>query len=286
MSYSIVGEQIQKFRKEIGLTQKELGETIGVSSSAVSQWESGGTPDISLLPAIADKLRVTIDALFGREGGEVRDMKEAFSRWIRTIPEEKQMDQLCHLMLEVCKLGMADLGPDSVGYLRAGEMKYEKDEMILMPTFFVTDSGEILGTFADDISWVSILPEPEAGYSTYFAYNEEYRNFFSILLQPNVLEIMQYLASIEYKYYTPGAIAKRMDLPLEAVEEALTHMVKARLVHPLNMENESGSMEAYVIRKQYLIPPFFYFSRLMLQSDNLHLKWDPRRKPILKTNDK
>ena len=39
MNYSIIGEQIQKYRKEAKLTQKELGEALGVSSSAVSQWE-------------------------------------------------------------------------------------------------------------------------------------------------------------------------------------------------------------------------------------------------------
>ena len=38
MGYTIVGEQIQKFRKEKALTQRELGERIGVSGSAVSQW--------------------------------------------------------------------------------------------------------------------------------------------------------------------------------------------------------------------------------------------------------
>ena len=66
MNYSIIGEQIQKYRKEAKLTQKELGEALGVSSSAVSQWETGGTPDISLIPSIADRLGITINHLFGR----------------------------------------------------------------------------------------------------------------------------------------------------------------------------------------------------------------------------
>lgn len=55
MNYTIIGEQIQKYRKAAQLTQKELGEALGISSSAVSRWETGGTPDISLLPAIAGR---------------------------------------------------------------------------------------------------------------------------------------------------------------------------------------------------------------------------------------
>ena len=287
MSYSIMGEQIQKFRKELGLTQRELGEAIGVSSSAVSQWESGGTPDVSLLPAIADRLHVPIDALFGREGGEAENMNETMARWIRTVPEDKQMDQLCRMILEIFKATMANIGPDSMGYLRSGDLEHFYHEMILMASYYVTAHGEMIGTFADDVSWVGIFPEPEAGYAAHFAETEAYRDFFSIIAKPNVLEILLHLASIDEKYYTPGAIAKRMGISLEAVEEALRHMVKAQLVRPLNMEDESGTLEAYVLCKEYPLIPFLYLSRIMLQTpDFSHLKWNPRGKPMLKLADK
>ena len=61
-----VGEKIADLRKERGLTQENLAETIGVSSQAISKWENNVTmPDIMLLPLIADTLGVTIDDLFG-----------------------------------------------------------------------------------------------------------------------------------------------------------------------------------------------------------------------------
>ena len=68
MDNNLIGAQITKFRKAAGLTQEELGRAAGVSTQAVSRWECGGTPDVALLPAIADKLGVTIDALFGKIG--------------------------------------------------------------------------------------------------------------------------------------------------------------------------------------------------------------------------
>ena len=74
MDTKLIGEQITRYRKGRNLTQEELGKAVGVSTQAVSRWENGGAPDVALLPAIADKLGVTIDALFGREGGEKVDM--------------------------------------------------------------------------------------------------------------------------------------------------------------------------------------------------------------------
>ena len=98
MSYSIVGEQILKFRKEKGLTQRELGEKIGVSSSAVSQWESGGTPDISLLPVLSDVLGVTVDTLFGRTEMRRENMGEAVSGYIASLTENKRWGEAISLI--------------------------------------------------------------------------------------------------------------------------------------------------------------------------------------------
>ena len=63
-----VGENIARMRKEKGWTQAELGEKLGVSNQAVSKWESGMTsPDVMLLPVLADAFGCYIDELFSRE---------------------------------------------------------------------------------------------------------------------------------------------------------------------------------------------------------------------------
>lgn len=59
-----IGEVIYKLRKEKGITQEELGNFIGVSTAAVSKWESGiSYPDITLLPVLATFFNVSIDRL-------------------------------------------------------------------------------------------------------------------------------------------------------------------------------------------------------------------------------
>lgn len=61
-----IHESIRKFRIQKHLSQEELGSRLGISGQAVSKWEQGITsPDISLLPLLAECFGVTIDSLFG-----------------------------------------------------------------------------------------------------------------------------------------------------------------------------------------------------------------------------
>lgn len=60
-----IGTRIKILRKERGLTQETVAEYVGVSYQAVSKWETGATtPDIALLPALAELFGVRIDHLF------------------------------------------------------------------------------------------------------------------------------------------------------------------------------------------------------------------------------
>lgn len=64
MEKLLIGDVIYRLRKEKGITQEQLANFIGVSTAAVSKWESGiSYPDITLLPIIATFFNVTIDTL-------------------------------------------------------------------------------------------------------------------------------------------------------------------------------------------------------------------------------
>lgn len=69
MDFEKIAEQIALLRKSKGLTQRELGERIGVSFQAVSKWERGETlPDVAVLPDLAKVLETSIDNIL--LGGE------------------------------------------------------------------------------------------------------------------------------------------------------------------------------------------------------------------------
>ena len=60
-----IGENIKNLRGELSLTQEQLAGRLHCTAQAVSKWENGATtPDIAMLPLIAQALGVGIDALF------------------------------------------------------------------------------------------------------------------------------------------------------------------------------------------------------------------------------
>jgi transcriptional regulator with XRE-family HTH domain len=64
----MVGGQIRALRGQRRMTQEALAKKLNITAQAVSKWEQGVTsPDISLLPEIAELFGVSIDVLFGRE---------------------------------------------------------------------------------------------------------------------------------------------------------------------------------------------------------------------------
>jgi transcriptional regulator with XRE-family HTH domain len=78
---------IREKRKEIGLTQEQVAEYLGVSTPAVNKWEKGATyPDISLLPALARLLKVDLNTLLGfNEGLSEQEISHFCKKVVDTI---------------------------------------------------------------------------------------------------------------------------------------------------------------------------------------------------------
>lgn len=68
-------QKLQELRKQKGITQEELAESLYVSRTAISKWESGrGYPNLDSLKAIARFFGVTIDELLS--SGELLTLAE------------------------------------------------------------------------------------------------------------------------------------------------------------------------------------------------------------------
>lgn len=272
MNYSIIGEQIQKYRKEAKLTQKELGQALGVSSSAVSQWETGGTPDISLIPSIADRLGITINHLFGREDITEKNIQKALPHYIASLPETKRMKEICRLMWSAIKMQDPELNMLNIPH----------DYNI----YYGTDEGILYGVDSEQLSFISLFPEPEDGYNSFFADNNTYRGLFTALSKPNALELLNLLYQKPPRHCTPNVIAKRLEISLEETQALLSEFNGLQLVRELELETESGDTKAYIVNALGTIVPFLYTARLMVENyGNLSLIADKREAPLLRKKD-
>jgi transcriptional regulator with XRE-family HTH domain len=67
-----LGDRIRKARERYGMSQAELSRRVRISKNAMNLIELNKTTDpaVSIVKAVADTLRVSVDSLLGREDEE------------------------------------------------------------------------------------------------------------------------------------------------------------------------------------------------------------------------
>jgi tellurite methyltransferase len=125
----MIGSNIVRYRKERSLTQEELAKQLGITYQAVSKWENGQTtPDISLLPALAAILNISIDRLMGYSHNfDPRSYYEEFYKndeYFWGVQPSTMCLKVLELMPPVKPLRLLDIGcgegKDSVFFARCG----------------------------------------------------------------------------------------------------------------------------------------------------------------------
>ena len=102
MNQEKIGKLIAKMRKQKGLTQRELGEMVGVGFRAVSKWERGLTmPDISIINELSTILGITSDELLKGELNLKDDKAEISSPDINPNPVKKSNKRKLLLLIPI-----------------------------------------------------------------------------------------------------------------------------------------------------------------------------------------
>ena len=104
----MTGKRIRESRVDIGMTQEDLGNRMGVGKSTISEWESGKRkPDIDAIILMAKILQVPVSylgefgtttdeeikfALFGAENGITDEQYDEVKRFARYIKEKSESE--------------------------------------------------------------------------------------------------------------------------------------------------------------------------------------------------
>ena len=118
MEKKTIGKFISALRKANGMTQKELGEKLFVSDKTVSRWECDEcTPELSLIPSIAEIFGITTDELL--RGERNNPGREAATEDVASKQKAKS-DKQFKLMLHSRKKKFTNFSFISIGLIIVG----------------------------------------------------------------------------------------------------------------------------------------------------------------------
>ena len=290
MSKSILGEMIAKYRKEKRLTQEELGRMVGVSTQAVSRWECGGTPDVELLPTIADCLHVSIDALFGRTGGEAMDVKDLIYRKIRNAPQENCMDLLLQHIWVMQQAALVNASPElepALSMLPVDAVDRDGDDspQRIPSTIILCDERSyLLHGLVKDKRFAAILPEPEDGFESALKNPEEYVKLFTLLAKPHTLDMLIDMNRRKPKeYFTVRSAAARLEISEEEAGAILEELEHYMMIDSMEVADETGTVKIYNLSADISLYAFLFFcDSVMRSSGAMQMNADIRKTPIFK----
>lgn len=290
MAKNILGEMIAKYRKEARLTQEELGKMVGVSTQAVSRWECGGTPDVELLPVIADCLHVSIDALFGRNGGEAVDVKGLVYRKIRNAPQEKCMDLLLEYVWAMQQAAQINYMPEiepayTMMPVEAVDRSKEESPQLIPSSILLCDERCcMLHGLVKDKRFAAIIPEPEGGFETTLKHPEEYVKLFMLLAKPHYLDMLIDINCRKPKeYFTVRSAAARLQISEKEAGTILEELNHYMMIDSMEVADESGTVKIYNLSSDISLYAFLFFcENVMRSSESMQMNANIRKKPLFK----
>lgn len=101
---ALIGERIAMLRKKAGLSQSALAEKLGVSTQAVSKWETGGSlPELEVFRELAWLLDTSIDSLMEEDAGWLSKPSAAeLPECVKTISASAEIRRFLRALSPYC----------------------------------------------------------------------------------------------------------------------------------------------------------------------------------------
>ncbi len=263
-SYTSIGETIAKLRRERGIKQEELARAVQVSVQAVSKWENGGSPDIELLPAIADFFSLPIDALFGRECIDERSLEKAITDRITATPGEKKIDEVFKLCWVLEKsLYARDDGSITIDSIR------EKEGNNRVYSSINGEQGNTFMELTETLPYFFIAPKSSDSKAGYFE-GIDYPALFADLADRTFFRSMVLIHTdiAAGKNFTSRLIAKKLGIEDTAAAEVCEKLKKYRMISASQLEVDDELTEIYTLNSTFSFPAMLTFARQIIDRPN------------------
>lgn len=284
MAVNQIGKNIAELRKSKGITQEALAEVVGVSSQAVSKWESGGTPDVELLTAIANYFEVSIDRLFGRSVNDYSNLESEVAKFIAgeqsgasevRAERFKKAFNMCWV-IERALFGNTDLEE----YMNLNIIVSKDNGRIYSQC--LCNEGITNMSLREDLRYFLIMPEPPQGFKKALELTDDLVNFLKLFSDSNVIRTLYYLNERVNKQFTPNLLVKNLCITLEQAITILNNFTTYNLVSTTEIELDDEIKTVYNFKPN---PAFVGFlamcNELIQRPKNFYCNSDCRDKPFL-----
>jgi transcriptional regulator with XRE-family HTH domain len=261
-----IGENIARFRKDKGLTQEALAAAVGVSGQAVSKWEGGGSPDIELLPVIADFFKVSVDALFGRDKYAYTDIKTEFYNLFRT---DKSFKLLCEAAWGMSRAmfhtntfhdNLYDgLTLDEFMMKVYEQYSISSSDPNYRPIYSVIDADDGLARACLNPSrrYFLLMPEPEGGWKFD---DEKLQEILTELAEPEFFKALMYVHRNPKDNFTSKYATAKFGCDEVRALELIERLKSYGVLHEENFELDGGETKIYKPYVNSAILPFLTFT--------------------------
>lgn len=272
-----ISGQIKRYRREKGLTQEQLGASVGVSMQAVSKWERGGTPDIELLPAIADVLGVSIDELFGRQK---KSLEETIADVVYAVDSKNSYEYAFELCWAAF-LGLAHIDGNLEGNRK---YNYRLEDTDVDKGYFsklILDGGIACARLDPDFHTFFLMPEPKGNLRDKLADIHKLQKLFEAFADIDTLTVLLLLYT---RLNTPVAasfVSKETGISKERAEEIMERLCQSNLLFRTLATTSDGDINIYLFKQESAVIPLLCFADEILSENIRDIIMDiSRTKPL------
>ena len=219
-------ERIRSTCIDLGLTQEELGKAVGVSGQAVSKWESmNAMPDPKLLPALADALDTTIDALFDHEKHTKEKLYSELREYLGNNTESDTDRKLFDVLSAAILIG---------DVTKADEQNSSEQDAQVVHIIDRNPAKGLLCT-TDNFPYLAMTLEPTEGWSSVLCF-PEISEYLAIMADPDVLKCVLWLLGQEPKLIETVLIPAKCGADTSRADEIAEKLVKLGAITVENVE--------------------------------------------------
>lgn len=292
-----IGAKISSVRREMGLTQEEFGELLGVSAQAVSKWERGGMPDTTLIPSIAQALGITTDELFGMKSHKdpLELSEEEFLNFIYDYAQrlcfpdgekdknnEKKFLELlfdtARTLHDGCLFKKGSHDECWEGF--NGENKSEKP---IPMRLLISDEGNSMVTGSRDFPIIVAVKDDEHLRDMLLG-EELIPKFFADFADPDLFRLAVYVQTESriYSQYTKEFIADMLKLPVNKAEQLCDKLEKYGFWYKEEPIVNTKVCPVYTVGRNTQFRPLLMLIYLMVKRPKVVMNLSQHRmKPML-----